>query len=73
MKVLNKLGYLLIRGHFPDRFEYQHTDSWLTGIEVMAPERIDQFSHRRYVSLSVLSFHLTCFVTVWLHGSWQFS
>ena len=60
MKVLNKLGYLLIRGHFPDRFEYQHTDSWLTGIEVMAPERIEQFSHRRYVSLSLLSFHLSC-------------
>ena len=26
----------------------------------MAPERIDQFSHRRYVSLSLLSFHLSC-------------
>ena len=26
----------------------------------MAPERIDQFSHRRYVSLSLLSFHLPC-------------
>ena len=60
MKVLNKLGYLLIRGHFPDRFEYQHTDSRTTGIEAMAPERIDQFSHRRYVSLSLLSFHLSC-------------
>ena len=28
----------------------------------MAPERIDQFSHRRYVSLSLLSFHLSCFM-----------
>ena len=26
----------------------------------MAPERTDQFSHRRHVSLSLLSFHLSC-------------
>ena len=32
----------------------------------MAPERIDQFSHRRYVSLSLLSFHLPCIMTAWL-------
>ena len=58
----------------PDRFEYQHTDSRLTGIEVMAPERIDQFSHRRYVSLSLLSFHLSCIEAVWgFLVSWPFS
>ena len=34
----------------------------------MAPERIDQFSHRRYVSLSLLSFHLSCFTALWFAG-----
>ena len=58
----------------PDRFEYQNTDSRLTGIEAMAPERIDQFSHRRYVSLSLLSFHLSCIEAVWgFLISWPFS